>query len=478
MSSSAQIEARVNAIESVHTSYHGIAARLDRLPRSKVHRKLLWLLAGVTFCDNIDMNIGGPIIAQLLVSGYSDATLNAAFVSITMLGYLFGGLLAGVIADGIGRKKAVIICASVFTAGCLCAAAAPNMHVLIGCRFIMGLGLGAAYPTAFSSLSEFTPPSIRGQYQSWMGLVTNMGAPVASFISLIILPMVGWRPVFLMCACLGLFVVFMNVRFVDESPRWLASKGRFQEADAIVKKYEDAIRKEGLAIPEIDAETVKAEAAKREVKQLPYSFLFKKSMITRTLTACFLCFAMNATIYTIVTWTPTIFVTRGFDISQSVTMTVVMQLGIPVGIFLLGFIVEKINRKPLLIGTFLICAVGGILWSFIPADQTGWVMFVGFLLCLVLYPNSVVIASVYLPEPFPTECRIRGTGFANAFGRLAGIFSPMWITALLYSDFGVVGIYTVFAGICIAISIWLGIFGIETRGKTLEEVTEGVFDNE
>lgn len=124
-------------------SYHGIAARLDRLPIGKVQKKTLFILGGVIFCDSIDMSIGGPVIAQLLSTGWSDSGLNALFVSITMVGYLFGGLLSGVISDGIGRKKAALTLCALFSAGCLVGAAAPNMYFLIGCRFIMGLGLGA-----------------------------------------------------------------------------------------------------------------------------------------------------------------------------------------------------------------------------------------------------------------------------------------------------------------------------------------------
>lgn len=143
--------------DALQISYHGIAARMDRLPISNFHRKLLWLLGGVVFCDSIDMGIGGPIIAQLLATGWSDAGLNSLFVSITMLGYFFGGLMAGALSDSIGRKKAVIIFCLFFTVGCFAAAFSPDMYFLIVCRFIMGLGLGAAYPAAYSALMEFTP---------------------------------------------------------------------------------------------------------------------------------------------------------------------------------------------------------------------------------------------------------------------------------------------------------------------------------
>ena len=107
--------------DAMQSSYHGIAARLDRMPITGFHKKILWLLAGITFCDSVDMAVGGPI-GMVLQSTYDAAgnqwmTLEqfALFNSITMIGYLIGGLMAGALSDGIGRKKAVLICGSIFT---------------------------------------------------------------------------------------------------------------------------------------------------------------------------------------------------------------------------------------------------------------------------------------------------------------------------------------------------------------------------
>ncbi len=101
MSSAAAIDARVDNLRSqeLQTSFHGIAARLDRLPSGAFQRRAMWLIGGVCFCDCLDMNVGGPIIAELLASGWSDAGLNSLFVSITAFGYLCGGLMAGMVSQ-------------------------------------------------------------------------------------------------------------------------------------------------------------------------------------------------------------------------------------------------------------------------------------------------------------------------------------------------------------------------------------------
>lgn len=138
----------------------------------------------------------------------------------------------------------------------------------------------------------------------------------------------------------------------------------------------------------------------------------------------FLCFTMIALVYTIQMWTPTIFVMRGFDVTYSTAMTVVMQLGIPVGAFLLSFYVDKVDRTTILIVSLVLCAIGGFLWSCIPSQEVAAIMLCGFLLEVVTIANSVTISAIYLSEPFPTECRIRGAGVANTFGCVARPLAP------------------------------------------------------
>ena len=104
-----------------------------------------------------------------------------------------------------------------------------------------------------------------------------------------------------------------------------------------------------------------------------------------------------------------------------------------------------------------------------PTDQPALVMFFGFLICVCTFTNSVTTSAIYLSEPFPTACRIRGAGVANAFGRLGGIFSPMWIAFFMGTSLGTTGVFIINA--CLAI------FGVETRGRTLEDITKGLLDD-
>lgn len=464
------------ASDAFQSSYYGIAARMDRIPITGFHRKMLWLLGGITFCDSVDMAVAGPIGNVLQSEGWMTLEQFAFFNSITMIGYLVGGLMSGLISDNFGRRKAVIICGAIFTVACFVAAMSPDANFLTFCRFFMGLGLGAAFPAGYSALTEYTPPHKRGKYQSYVGLIANCGTLVASVMNLIILPIAGWRMVFTFCGIVGALVCILCIVFLTESPRWLAMKGRDKKANQIVDHIENIAIKDGKTLtPVTDAEIKQAEE-EGNVKQLPWTFLFKKKMLLRTITAMILCFVMNVIVYTVITWTPTLLTANGFEVNLSTALTVVMQLGIPVGVGLLTFYVDKVNRKTILITTYILIAIIGPIWALCPTDQPWLIMLVGFFLCVCTFTNSVTTASVYLSEPFPTACRIRGAGVANAVGRLGGILSPMWISALIASPIGGVGVYVINSIMVVFMAVWLGIFGVETRGKTLEEISEPVLE--
>ena len=376
------------------------------MPLTNFHRKMLWLLAGLTFCDSVDMAVGGPIGNVLQHTMLADGTTPwmstaqfAVFNSVTMLGYLFGGLMAGALADNIGRRKAVLTCGSIFTVFCFVASASPDATFLTACRFFMGLGLGAAFPAGYSALTEYTPPHMRGKYQSYEGLIANCGTLVASLINLAVLPIAGWREVFIICGIMGLIVMLLIFFGVKESPRWLALMGRNEEANEIVNHIEDTARKAGKEISEVPEEEIHRREQAETVQQLPWSFLFKKKMILRTLTAMFLCFTMNVLVYTVISWTPTILSRNGFDVNMATTLTVVMQLGIPVGVGALTFYVEKVNRKTILIVTYILIAIMGPIWASLPTSNTGLIMFFGFLLCVCTFTNSVTTAAIYLSVP-------------------------------------------------------------------------------
>lgn len=479
MATEAEINARVDRLNDfdwktmLSGSLHMIAARLDRLPTGAWHRKLLVLVGAAMFLDNLDMYIGGGLLAHLVSDGWSTVELNSWFQSITMCGYLVGALISGVIADRLGRRRAMLIFMTVFGVATLLAGFAPNMVALIACRGLMGIGLGAFVPCGYGPFGEYLPPENRSKYSSYIGLIANCSPPIGALLTMLVIPVFGWRTVFF-----GIFAVIVVVwillfKFMPESPRWLASRGRFAEADAIVSAAEKSYTDKGIVLPEITDEQIKEIEAQfnAEPIQLPYRALFSKHMIRRTVAASAALMANFLIVYTITTWTPTVFVLQGIDTTQSIFMTFVMLLGAPVGVFLLSIFGNKHSRKGGMVVALLLLSVAAYAWS-LQTDPTVIVVF-GFVVCVICYYYALLSISVYMGEVFPTEVRVRGTGFASAMGRVVAIATPAIVASLLQSS-GVASVYLFVGALLVIFAVVIGVFGVETRNKSLEEINDEV----
>lgn len=477
MSKEAEINARADRLDDAELktmlsgSLHMIAARLDNLPTGRWHLKLLMLVGGAMFLDNLDMYIGGGLLAHLLSDGWSTVDLNGWFQTITMVGYLIGALISGAIADKLGRRRALLTFMAIFGVTTLLAGLAPNMIALIICRGLMGIGLGAFVPCGYGPFGEFIPPESRSRYSSYIGLIANCSPPIGALLTMLVIPVFGWRSVFFGITVAIVVVWIILFKFMPESPRWLASQGRFEEADAIVSAAEKSFTDRGIDLPEITEEQIKEieEQFKAEPVQVPYSALFSKKMIRRTITASAALMANFLICYTITTWTPTVFVLQGIDTTQSIFMTFIMLLGAPVGVFLLSIFGNKHSRKGGMVVTLIILSIAGYIWS-LQTDPT-IIMITGFLVCVVCYYYALLSISVYMGEVFPTEARVRGSGFSSAMGRILAIISPT-ITAALLQSSGVVSVYVFVGALLILFAIIIAVFGVETRNRSLEDIND------
>ena len=202
-----------------------IAARMDRLPASKWHKKIIAILGAGVLCDTLDIYAGSSILAVLIADGWSNNVLNGAFISATSGGMLVGALLAGVVGDKFGRRKAFLFNFLIFGLASIFSAFVVNMTQLIVLRGIMGFGLGAQQAAATGTLPEFFQPQYRGRYSGLVGFIGNVAPPIAMLFSLLIIPIFGWRVLFAGIGICALLVWVAVFRYMPESPRWCASQG-------------------------------------------------------------------------------------------------------------------------------------------------------------------------------------------------------------------------------------------------------------
>lgn len=442
-------------------------ARLDRLPISRFHRRVLWLIGGGMFLDSFDIYLAGGVLGALAKTGWSSMHLNAAFLSSTFIGMLIGAFSAGVLGDAKGRKFTYQFNLAVLGLASIAGAFAPNMTWLIVCRFFMGLGLGAEIVVGYGSVGEFMPPAVRGKWSAYLSLITNSALFFSTFLGYLIIPSIGWRAMFAIVG-VGAMIVWVLRKKMPESPRWLESKGRYDEAEAILRAAEEESARNSTLPPVVNAPyTVSRKTTLLE--------LFGPSQIRRTFVSIVVQVAINMVIYGFIVWVPTFLMKQGIGMASSLGYTALMSLGGPAGALLGVLLADRIGRKKGLIVVSALAAVIGWLYG----HSTGIEMatLLGFLLFTLTYLMVALGIATYIPELFATENRMRASGIAGCAGRITGIFAPQ-LVVMMYATGGVKDVLTMIIGALVVLAVVLAVFGIETNRRSLEDIAPSIDPND
>lgn len=444
-----------------------IGARLDRLPNSGWHTKM-WLVTAFALLVCWSNGIGGSVQNILLNELHwlkSGTTLLAMWGTTYTAGQLLGALIGGPIGDKIGRKKSILLYNIIHIIAMVGGALSPNIYVLYAFRLLQGVFLGALLVVLFAGFTEYVPGRNRGTWSSRTSFIGNWAHPICNLIAFLIVGTgvsmnANWRIQFMIPSILSVIACLLIYKKFPESPRWLESQGRLEEADAIMTKIEKEIEKStGKPLPEITE-------APKPVKQLPYSALFKGKLLRRTIVGSLVLIGMNTIQYTLMNWMPSLLSSMGYDTSQSQFMTMFGLFGAPFGIFIASLFMDKIPRRITGVGLLVGMAVLGIIVS----RQTSMVPLIvwTFLLNTFIYMYVCYASAVYVPEMWPTSAKLSGSGFSNAMGRVSNIFFPFLVTAVANTNPNGVFVLITIVAVVIAVSIFF--FGIETRGESVEDI--------
>jgi len=442
------------------------AARLDRLPIGPFHRRVLWLVGLGMFFDSFDNSMMAGVLAAMVASGWSTMGLNASFISATFLGLTVGALAAGVLGDRLGRRFAYQFNLLIFGLMSLLASIAPSIRWLIPIRCAMGIGLGAEFVVGYGMISEFVPPARRGQFTTLLNLISSSGVFAVSMTGLIVIPAFGWRAMFVIGGVGALWVWWLR-RNLPESPRWLESVGRTEEAEQVLRRIEQEAAP-GVALPPI------LPTSTPPSRRVPISVLFTRPVIRRTLLAI----AVNVTClvgsYSFTAWIPSFFVRQGLSVTRSLGFTAAMTAGTIAGPLLGVFIADRIGRRRGIMVTGIACAAIGAVYPFLAAPVP--IMLCGFLLVSSMSLFLALGLGGYTPELFSTEYRFRGSGVAQMAGRAGLIASPYAVVAL-FGAYGIGGVIGAIAALYIVLVLVVALFGIETNRKSLEALAPGAETN-
>lgn len=463
-------------MDNAHAPHQGtqaaIGARLDRLPESRRVWELVALLSLGGFFETYDLGLTATLPPGLIQAGiFSDSAKGvlglgdqAAFAVATFAGLFLGTAGLGRIADRFGRRAIFSVSLLWYAAGTVMMAVQNDALSVDLWRFITGIGIGLELVTIDSFIAELVPASSRGKAFAINQCLQLTAVPLAALLSWLVMPhtpmgMAGWRWVAMVPAFGALFVWWIR-RKVPESPRWLAARGRFDEANAVVSDIETRIEADrGQSLPPWHAaSTAPAKAASlREIFQGP---LRKSTVMLITLNIFHV-----IGFYGFNSWLPTLLASRGVSFVNSLAYTTLIAVMFPLTPLIFMGIADKIERKWLIVGASLAMAVLGLAFS----RQTSPIALI--LLGTLITTASILLSfsyHAYQAELYPTQIRTRAVGFVYSFGRLAIVFGSVAISALLKSH-GAPSVFIFIAGSMVVVALAVGILGPKTKGKSLNE---------
>jgi len=461
-----------------------IPARLDRLPWSKFHWRVLIGLATVWILDGLEVTMVGSVASRLTEKG-SGITISTGQIGTAAAFYVagacIGALFFGQLTDRFGRKKLFTITLGVYIVATVATAFAPTALYFFIARFITGAGIGGEYAAINSAIDELIPARARGRVDLMINGSYWLGAAAGSAAALVLLSSlfatnVGWRLAFGIGAVLGVCILIVR-RSVPESPRWLFIHGRDDEAERIVDSIEREVREESdekLSEPE---DSMRVEQRKtisfREIAHVAFTKYPKRALLGLAL------FVGQAFMYNAVTFDLGTIFTEFFKVSSGTVpvFIIIFALSNFMGPLLLGRLFDTVGRKPMIAGTYLISAalitVTAILFS--SGSLSKW----GFegMIVLTFFFASAGASAAYLTvsEIFPMETRALAIAFFFAVGTaLGGITGPLLFGKFIASgDETQVAIGFFIGAALMALGGIAEVFlGVKAEGQKLEDIAE------
>lgn len=447
-----------------------IAARLERLPFSRFHFNLL-CIGGLGYAfEAVDAAIIAFLMPVLRNVWHLTSVQTGVLGSSTYVGFLIGALTAGMLGDRYGRRNVMMWALVLFCAASLASAFVNDWQSFLWLRVIGGIGMGAEGAIVAPFLSEFVSSRYRGAFTAALAGFFSFGFVGAALLGYFVVPASddGWR-ITVGIIALPVAIILWWRRALFESPRWLESRGRSAEAEAIVSKIEDTVAGYGHVLP-----PVPRDAAAHHVPENKKSVLAALATLwspkLRRITIMSWCLWVSVTFssYAFFTWIPGLLVQRGMTITQSFSYSILIYLAQIPGYFSAAYVCERFGRRSTIVGYMVGAALSAISLAF---AETNTQMMLGSI-CLSFFMNGVNAGEyAYTPEVFPTDVRATGMGTASAIGRIGAIASPV-LVGYIYPIGGFAGVFGMTTAVLTFGALSVLLLGVPTKGLSLEAITE------
>jgi MFS transporter, putative metabolite:H+ symporter len=440
-----------------------IAARLERLPLTSYQRGIFGIIATAWFFDAVDLAALTFVLGSIRQTFQLSTAEAGLLSSMSFVGMFVGAASAGILADRFGRTRVFQVSMIFWGLGSLFCGLSSTVTMLGASRLLLGFGMGMEFPVAQSMVSEMIPAANRGRYIALLEGFWPLGFIVSGLLCYAVLSVADWHWVFILQAIPALFVLVIR-RYVPESPRWLASHGHSDRAEATIRAIEQKVsaRLGGKSL---------SLAQRQPLADAPESggiaSLFTGIYAKRTTMLWALWFFALLGFYGLTTWLGALLQAKGFPVTKSVFYTIMISLaGIP-GFLCSAWLVEAWGRKPTLTLNLLAGAASCYFYG-AATDQTQLIV-AGLCMQFFLFGMWSALYA-YTPELYPTRIRATGTGFASAIGRVGSLIGPYVIGVILPSA-GQAGVFALGAGAFVVAALAVLVLGEETRGRTLESIS-------
>jgi putative MFS transporter len=451
-----------------------IAARLDRLPATRSVWSMVLLLSLGSFFEFYELLSTAYVMPGMIKSGIFSTTTQsifgmtgaASYIAATFIGIFIGVLLFGKITDRLGRRAVFTFALLGYSIASCIMGFQTDAHTLNLWRLLGGVFIGVEIITIDTYLSEIVPARIRGRAFAVLRMCSFAAVPVVALVAYLLVPITllgheGWRWVFWIGSCGALFIWVLR-RGLPESPRWLASRGRFDEAQAVLSQLEAKVQKEHaqpLPKPELAAVPNVKDATQ-------FTGIWSRPYRTRTIMLLVCQVGINIALYGFSNWIPTLLIEHGIEITKSLEYSLIISFVYPLGPLLAIFFADRFERKWQLLGAGVLLVIGAIL--FVQTRSMLPLILAGSAVTLVVGIAPMVVHT-YQNELYPTRHRAFATGVVVAVGRLGGAVSGFVIAASLKYA-GVPGALLAICGAMTVAVAAVVLFGPRTRGRSLEEL--------
>ncbi|MBB5059126.1 MFS family permease [Granulicella aggregans] len=465
------------ANDAVPTLSTTIPARLDRLPWSTWHTRVIIALSVTWLLDGLEGSLGGSLAGTLKSrAGLSltDADLGLSS-SLYLVGAVVGALVFGYLADRFGRRRLFTWTLILYLSATAATGLSHGLFTFTLCRVLTGAGIGGEYAAINSAVDELIPARLRGRVDLWinatfwLGIILGSGISTAFLVPSVFGEALGWRLAFCSGVPIGLLVLILR-RYIPESPRWLLTHNRSVEAEAVIANIEATLPANHAhpSLSEIELSPRSSFASIAQILAGPYR---RRSFL------CFFLMAAQAFFYNSVFFSLALVLLQFYGVSPAHVGVLFIPIAVTnfLGPALLGRLFDTIGRRQMICATYCLSGVTLFASSLLfyqhrltLTEQVAW-------WSVTFFFASTAASSAYLTvsEVFPQQIRASAIAVFYAFGTLAGgVFGPLifgHLTSVASRTPLLIG-YTAGATVMIAAGLAQAIWGVPAERRPLEEL--------